>query len=626
MVEPRRLLAAERIVQEGDTPHNQIAIGHYVYYAVDSTPDDGINDDDALRRTDVRTGKTNTVRLKGTGANSLSSTKLSAFRGQLILSIYDRGFILNPGGWTTLWRDQQVEGKVQTAIGLGWFVANGGSLWRTDGTPEGTYVTRLAGGSDHTEASLSDAPIAFGKRIYFRRYSAGYYHSAWYSSDGRSRGMRKENWFSEAQVEVNGVIPMKSKLALVTQDPVNGAFIFVADGTTAHPTAISDVKPVYSVTPAAAVGDQLVWVGTTTKWGAEIYLSDGTAAGTRRITDIRRRGKASFASPILTAIDGGVYVASRDTSSDSGGGVCACFTDLLALANSADAEPADLQWVYHVDVSTGEARLVARGRVDSLMEADDTLYGLNADTVTRITSDGTEAVTVENASGYADAVVADGKLVVRQASELRIINPRTQVSAIHVDSFVDSNDNGRFDPYETGTLGDDRAVWLDADGDGRPDKDEVRADRLGGTMFRFLPPGRYRVGISKSLRYESLDSRFVTVDLTAGDDEMVRVRERSGMATLTATIFRDANRNGVRDARERPLSGVRLRFYDAANDFWSSSFDSDSDGVIGGYEYLLGESRRIDLDPSEPYTMTTPAVTFTVTSYHQALSYEIGVD
>jgi len=135
---------------------------------------------------------------------------------------------------------------------------HGAELWRTDGTPGGTYlVMDIYPGC--TSSGLANLTM-FQDRVYF-----------------------------------------------TANDGVNGTELWSTDGTAAGTALVADINPgASSSSPSmlTVVGDGLLcFTAMTTTYGRELWRSDGTAAGTALIQDLAT-GTASATLSLLTACNG----------------------------------------------------------------------------------------------------------------------------------------------------------------------------------------------------------------------------------------------------------------------------------------------------------------------------------
>jgi ELWxxDGT repeat protein len=157
---------------------------------------------------------------------------------------------------------------------------NGRELWTTDGTASGTRILK-----DINPGSLSSSPFSFvtmGNSVYF--FAA----SALWKTDGTESGTVKV-----MAVAGRGPAVAGSLLFFQGFSAVAGWELWVSDGTEAGtrmlPEILPGVKsafdPTYSVLPLTAFDNRVLFVADDGMHGRELWVSDGTAAGTGMVHD-----------------------------------------------------------------------------------------------------------------------------------------------------------------------------------------------------------------------------------------------------------------------------------------------------------------------------------------------------
>jgi ELWxxDGT repeat protein len=151
---------------------------------------------------------------------------------------------------------------------------HGAELWRTDGTPGGTFeVADIVPGPAGSNPGFL---TAFQGRIYF---AAG---SGFWQSDGTAAGT-----VPLAMVPTASIHSLGTRLVFFGSDAAHGLEPWTSDGTAAGTRRIADLakgaeSPVYQ--DFQVVGKRLFFTAATGAAGQELYVTDGTAKGTRRIT------------------------------------------------------------------------------------------------------------------------------------------------------------------------------------------------------------------------------------------------------------------------------------------------------------------------------------------------------
>jgi ELWxxDGT repeat protein len=200
--------------------------------------------------------------------------------------------------------------------------ADGRELWKSDGTAGGTVqVANIASGS---ASSTPLALEALGDRVFFSADDGSAGRELW-SSDGtpggtvRVRDIRSGSSSSEPQ----GLTAVGSSLFFSADDGVAGRELWVSDGTTVGTRLVEDIGGNTNSNPdhLTNVNGTLFFVANDTglyaDHGTELWVSDGTAAGTTMVRDIFPSVDHSFPQALtavgdevlFTAIDG---VAGRE--------------------------------------------------------------------------------------------------------------------------------------------------------------------------------------------------------------------------------------------------------------------------------------------------------------------------
>ncbi len=178
-----------------------------------------------------------------------------------------------------------------TLTSFGTFGTPAGTLWATAGAPgdsvnltyKATYLT------------------AFNGALYFEAAAGSL--SGLYRSDGSVAGTTLVSAFQE---ETQPVV-LNGKLLLGGWDSSHGSGLFVSDGT---PGGLTFLNAVIAVTDLTVSGTKAFFVGDSGA-GQELWVTDGTAAGTVMVKDIELGALGSDPAG-LTAYDGGVIFTADD--------------------------------------------------------------------------------------------------------------------------------------------------------------------------------------------------------------------------------------------------------------------------------------------------------------------------
>lgn len=191
-------------------------------------------------------------------------------------------------------------------------------LWKTDGTEAGTIELGIALMDSLVASASSNVTLVelvdFNGNCFFTTSTA-----ALCKSDGTDAGtvaIRDFNYISNLTA-VNGL------LFFTADDGIHGKELWKTDGTLAGTQMVKDIyvefTPITGSNPGSlvALGNTLIFVATTPEYGAELWKSDGTEAGTQIIKDIRS-GTAGIngvnATKGMIVFGGSLYLSLNDGS------------------------------------------------------------------------------------------------------------------------------------------------------------------------------------------------------------------------------------------------------------------------------------------------------------------------
>jgi len=214
-----------------------------------------------------------------------------------------------------------------TAVGdTLYFVADDGvhgrELWRSDGTAAGTRMVRdinADGGGAPLQLTASDG------RLFFFAYPDSSSHRALYVSDGTAAGTIRLTTQAAGHACVNfggiwetcpPITSAAGRVFFVGQTAEAQVLsLWTSDGTPGGTTAFAPDLPLPGADArapltfmAAALGEQILIVGALPDGGRALWVSDGTAAGTRRV------GPALRAITEMVSANGRVFFAAADLS------------------------------------------------------------------------------------------------------------------------------------------------------------------------------------------------------------------------------------------------------------------------------------------------------------------------
>lgn len=173
----------------------------------------------------------------------------------------------------------------------------GSEVWTSDGTTAGTQLLEVRPGS----ASASPQALCAGGGRCFFQANDGVRGVELWSSDGTPAGttLAADLVPGPGSAVFWGLTGFAGGAFFFFDDGVHGFEPWVSDGTAAGTRMLGDLCPgpagsLFEAAVACPGGDEHVaFVADDGAHGAEVWITDGTAAGTRRLTDLRA-GAASM--------------------------------------------------------------------------------------------------------------------------------------------------------------------------------------------------------------------------------------------------------------------------------------------------------------------------------------------
>ncbi|MBD2576766.1 ELWxxDGT repeat protein [Oscillatoria sp. FACHB-1406] len=208
------------------------------------------------------------------------------------------------------------------------FTADDGStgeeLWVTDGTDVGTQLLKdIRPGTGSSLDFINYPPnfTVFNGRLFFTANDGINGRELW-STDGTTAGTQL---FKDIFPGINGSSPtgmtvFNGKLIFAAQDPTTARELWISDGTVAGTQLLKDISwrghtGFWSSSPEnfTILGNKLFftareWQGT----GDELWVTDGTTAGTQLIKDIRPGGNIGSGPQSLTVVNDKLFFSVND--------------------------------------------------------------------------------------------------------------------------------------------------------------------------------------------------------------------------------------------------------------------------------------------------------------------------
>lgn len=203
----------------------------------------------------------------------------------------------------------------------------GRELWRTDGSTAGTYLLADTnpGSADGFESVFPSLTTfqSFDGYAWFQSDRDGFWYL--WRSDGTPEGTVSlfptvtRNFFEPAPL----LVGLGNRLLFARNSPDTGAELWALDGADREPRMVADINPgpasaVEPFMPESlpiegtaflAVGDRL-FLKVTDETGESLWVTDGTAGGTRRLTSTGETGRY-FISPMQALGERVFFVAQR---------------------------------------------------------------------------------------------------------------------------------------------------------------------------------------------------------------------------------------------------------------------------------------------------------------------------
>ena len=196
--------------------------------------------------------------------------------------------------------------------------ATGSELWKTDGTAAGTALI-----TDLRPGNASSAPgqlTATKDTLFFTAYTdaVGGDQELW-KSDGSQAGTVRVRDIQPglASSSPDHLTPLERRLFFAADDGASGREPWVSDGTEAGTFRLRDIAPGPDSSIVSSTYERFAVVGSTFFFpaadgaGEELWATDGTPAGTRRVRDVRP-GPLGSEPRWLTAAGDRLFFAADD--------------------------------------------------------------------------------------------------------------------------------------------------------------------------------------------------------------------------------------------------------------------------------------------------------------------------
>ncbi len=257
-----------------------------------------------LWSSDGTTGNAALVKDIRSGSTSSSPSNLTEFGGNLYFSADDgtngRELWTSNGtsGGTTLVKDLNPSGNGNpTSFAHGddalYFVASSGGsfshIWKTDGSTAGTSA--ITGFTDTVEQVVAKSLISVGNNLFYEAVDrvVGFSQVVGNETSGEMTVL-KDLIDGPLNVSISRVVRASDgKLYFVAGDTLStGRELYVSDGTVAGTNLVKDINTTGSSSPTELVdaNGTIYFAATTSTSGRELWKSDGSTSGTTLVKDI----------------------------------------------------------------------------------------------------------------------------------------------------------------------------------------------------------------------------------------------------------------------------------------------------------------------------------------------------
>lgn len=195
---------------------------------------------------------------------------------------------------------------------------HGRELWRSDGTAAGTELARdiWPGAAGAQPSSLT----AVGDAVFFFARSGESTLELWKADAAGTALVKRLD--QEPASPIRNVFDLNGVFLFSHEDPAHGLELWRSDGTEAGTFLVQDIVPGpagglgSSFQSFERLGDSILFLAHDGIHGAELWRSDGTAAGTALVRDIRRGPKGQeWKTPLpfsIAAAGGVAFLTARD--------------------------------------------------------------------------------------------------------------------------------------------------------------------------------------------------------------------------------------------------------------------------------------------------------------------------
>jgi ELWxxDGT repeat protein len=223
---------------------------------------------------------------------------------------YDSGYF---------WSPLAVDGTIYY---FGGGASTGKELWKTDGTSGGTMLVKDVNPGADDSIDIESTLVAANGRAYFDANDGVHGWEVW-TTDGTPQGTVMLKNICPDTTPTHRPAFLKSlndKLFFMADDGVHGYELWTSDGTAAGTVMVKDINPGAKSSssyaslpevPSAIYDGKLYFAADDGVHGSELWVTDGTTAGTRLFADINP-GKHGSGPQEMAVINGTLYMQASD--------------------------------------------------------------------------------------------------------------------------------------------------------------------------------------------------------------------------------------------------------------------------------------------------------------------------